>query len=99
MRAISAIDVALWDIKGKALGQPVYKLLGGYRDRVPTYLGALPPWKSSIGMRRLASTEGPVDEVPPRCRPTVAGEIARLETMRDAVGPDVDLMIATRDGT
>ena len=36
-RSISAIDVALWDIKGKALGQPVYKLLGGYRDRVPTY--------------------------------------------------------------
>ena len=34
---LSAIDVALWDIAGKALGQPVYKLLGGYRDRIPTY--------------------------------------------------------------
>src|SRR5262245_22851438 len=35
LRAASAIDVAAWDIKGKALGQPVYRLLGGARDRVP----------------------------------------------------------------
>ena len=36
--AISAIDIALWDIKGKALGQPVYNLLGGLvRDRVVCY--------------------------------------------------------------
>ena len=36
--AISAIDVALWDIKGKSLGAPVYKLLGGpARDRIPVY--------------------------------------------------------------
>ena len=36
-RAVSAIDVALWDIRGKALGQPVYRLLGGFADRVPAY--------------------------------------------------------------
>ncbi|MFH1006841.1 MAG: mandelate racemase/muconate lactonizing enzyme family protein [Candidatus Latescibacterota bacterium] len=37
-RAMSAIDVALWDIKGKALGVPIYQLLGGKcRDRVPVY--------------------------------------------------------------
>src|SRR5438552_14972271 len=35
--ALSAIDIALWDIKGKALGLPVWKLLGRFRDRVPTY--------------------------------------------------------------
>src|SRR5262245_14188756 len=35
--ALSAIDTALWDIKGKALDQPLWKLLGGHRDRVPTY--------------------------------------------------------------
>ena len=36
--AISAIDIALYDIKGKALGVPVYQLLGGkQRDRVPTF--------------------------------------------------------------
>ncbi len=42
--ALSAIDTALWDIKGKALGQPLWKLLGGHRQRVPTYAsGSLPP--------------------------------------------------------
>ena len=36
--AIAAVDIALWDIKGKALGVPVYELLGGrVRDRVLTY--------------------------------------------------------------
>ena len=35
--ALSAIDVALWDIKGRALDQPLWKLLGGHRDRVATY--------------------------------------------------------------
>lgn len=38
MRAISAVDTALWDLKGKALGVPVYELLGGAtRDRIRTY--------------------------------------------------------------
>jgi L-alanine-DL-glutamate epimerase-like enolase superfamily enzyme len=36
-RAASAMDFARWDIRGKAAGQPVYKVLGGYRDRVPCY--------------------------------------------------------------
>ena len=35
--AISAIDTALWDIMGKAFNQPVYKLLGGARDKVLAY--------------------------------------------------------------
>jgi len=40
--ALSAIDVALWDIKGKALGLPLWKLLGGGRDHIATYAsGAL----------------------------------------------------------
>jgi L-alanine-DL-glutamate epimerase-like enolase superfamily enzyme len=34
-RAASAIDAAAWDIRGKALGQPVWRLMGGFRDRVP----------------------------------------------------------------
>src|ERR1700681_244252 len=40
--ALSAIDIALWDIRGKALGAPLARLLGGLRDRVPAYAsGAL----------------------------------------------------------
>ena len=36
--AVSAIDIALWDIKGKALGMPVWRLLGGAQSRVPAYI-------------------------------------------------------------
>lgn len=35
--AMSAIDIALWDIAGKATSKPLYKLLGGFRDIIPTY--------------------------------------------------------------
>jgi D-arabinonate dehydratase len=37
LRDISALDVALWDLVGQVVGQPLYKLIGGYRDRVPAY--------------------------------------------------------------
>ena len=40
--ALSAIDIALWDIRGKALNLPLWQLIGGFRERVPTYAsGAL----------------------------------------------------------
>ncbi len=35
--AISAVDIGLWDLKGKIFGVPIYKLLGPYTDRVPIY--------------------------------------------------------------
>src|SRR2546430_2728280 len=35
MRALSAVDIALWDLKAKFAGMPLWKLLGGFRDRVP----------------------------------------------------------------
>ena len=35
--AMAAVDIAVWDIIGKAAGQPVYKLIGGFRDRMPVY--------------------------------------------------------------
>lgn len=42
LEAISAIDIALWDLKGQALGQPVYNLLGGrVRERIPVYASRL----------------------------------------------------------
>lgn len=38
VRAISAVDIALWDIKGKRANLPIHKLLGAYRDKVPVYI-------------------------------------------------------------
>ena len=38
---ICSIDLALWDLAGRALNTPVYKMLGGYRDRVPAYASTM----------------------------------------------------------
>jgi L-alanine-DL-glutamate epimerase-like enolase superfamily enzyme len=95
--ALSAIDIALWDIKGKALGQSVCSLLGGYRERVPTYAsGALMrpfnveylaeagPRLVSLGFRQMKMQLG--------AEPTVAREVERVRVMRESVGEDIDLM-------
>jgi galactonate dehydratase len=54
MRAISALDMALWDVKGQALGVPVYELLGGaVRKRVPVYATGMPYDGAAELARRL----------------------------------------------
>ena len=40
VRSIGAMDIALWDIAGKAAGLPIHRLLGSYRDRVPAYISS-----------------------------------------------------------
>ena len=95
--ALSAIDMACWDLKGKAVGQSVCALLGGLRDRVATYAsGALMrphpvdylakagPRLRDMGFRQMKMQCG--------SEPTVAASVERVRTMREAIGPDVDLM-------
>ena len=95
--ALSAIDIALWDIKGKALNQPVCSLLGGCRDRAPTYasgalmrpmsLGYLAeagPRLVASGFRQMKTQMG--------AEPTAEREVARIRTLREAIGDDIDLM-------
>jgi L-alanine-DL-glutamate epimerase-like enolase superfamily enzyme len=92
--ATSAIDVALWDIAGKALGQPVWKLLGGYRESLPAYA-------SSAHMPAIEDYLREVEEI--RSRGYLAykihpigranEDIAVCRAVREAVGPDFPLML------
>jgi L-alanine-DL-glutamate epimerase-like enolase superfamily enzyme len=103
MMAISAIDIALWDIKGKWLGQPVYRLLGGpVRDKIPAYASAvgysLELDKVKERVKQFASDgyqatkwflrEGPTDGPE-----GVHKNVELIKTIREAAGPDMDIMI------
>src|ERR1700735_3993441 len=85
MLALSAIDTALWDIKGKALEQPLWKLLGGARDRVNTYASGslrrgLTDAQAATAARRLVD-KGFVEmktQMALRGNPTPAEEGARV---------------------
>src|SRR5215468_594824 len=97
--ALSAIDTALWDIKGKALDQPLWQLLGGHRDRVPTYAsGSLRRGLTDKQAQRAARTllQKGFREMKTQMglpgNPTPAEEVRRVRVVRDAIGPDIKLM-------
>jgi L-talarate/galactarate dehydratase len=97
--AISALDTAFWDIRGKALGQPLWKLLGGVRERVPTYAsGAL---TRGLSLDRVVQAGATLKErgwremktqlaLPGETTPTK--EVDRMRRVREAIGPDIKLM-------
>jgi len=97
-RAIAAIDIGLWDIRAKAARLPLYKLLGGFRDRVPTYIAG-GYYEEGKGLRELAqemeanvrmgakAVKMKIGGVP------IAEDVARVRTAREAIGPDVKLMV------
>ena len=102
--AISGIEQALWDILGKALGVPVYELLGGrVRDRVRLYAngprGETPEEVAESCVRLVEAGWGALKLVPFEAVPGVAGQRElrearrRMQLIRDAVGPDVDILI------
>ncbi|MFB6161298.1 MAG: mandelate racemase/muconate lactonizing enzyme family protein [Haloferacaceae archaeon] len=95
--ATSAVDIALWDIKGKQYGEPVWRLLGGAQPTVPGYVtfGLLDYSEDQLvevatdfvdrGQVGLKMKVGE-DNDP-------AEDAARVAAVREAVGDDVDLMI------
>lgn len=103
--AISGIEHALWDIAGKALGVPVYQLLGGKcRDRVPIYLhagGATPEELAENAAARLARYGCNTVKVSPFAPGRAAlssgalnrAAAARLEALRRALGDDVEIAV------
>lgn len=107
--AIAAIDLALWDLKGQILGQPVWRLFGGARPQVPVYatfgfaffdreeLAATAQAWVERGFRRLKMTVGHHalqrrDEPRPLAE-VIAEDVKRVEAVRSAVGPDVQIFI------
>ncbi len=98
--ALAAIDIALWDIRGKALGQPLWKLLGGARQRVADLCERLaapqPVARRSRDRGREAQGKGlPRSQDAARlARPDdpPAKEVERARAVREALGPDIKLM-------
>jgi galactonate dehydratase len=103
MAAVSGIDVALWDIKGKALGVPVHALIGGaIRDRMWCYGrfdGPDPEAAAAHARREVArgftalkgdpfSSWGP-----PLAARAIEAAVAIVAAVRDAVGPDIEILI------
>ncbi|MEX0926054.1 MAG: galactonate dehydratase [Dehalococcoidia bacterium] len=114
MAAIGAIDIALWDIKGKAAGLPVYELLGGptrEKVRLYTHLGGNTPQALAEHARRFVADGFTAARLYPfgdfgrsdfeegrglenmSYTSMVRNAVERVEAVRDAVGPDIDIMI------
>jgi L-rhamnonate dehydratase len=107
--AIAAVDVALWDLKGKFLGQPVWRLLGAARAKVPVYttfgigaysreeLAAAAKWWVARGHRRLKMVVGhhalQRRDEPREIEGVIAEDARRVRAVRDAVGMEVDLHV------
>ncbi len=93
---IAAIDLALWDLVGRAVGQPVWRLLGAQRDKVPAYamvgwleldldgLKAVCAKAMDQGFRGVKMKVG---------AETLSEDVRRIETVRAAIGPDAPLMV------
>ncbi len=106
MSALAAFDVACWDLMGQALGVPVWRLLGGrFRDRVPAYANgwyqaervpeaftALAAGVVARGYRalKLDPFGAAFGEL---AAPEVRRSLAIVAAVREAVGPDVEIMI------
>jgi L-rhamnonate dehydratase len=102
IEAISAVDIALWDIIGKAAGQPVYKLLGGKtRDRIPVYASRLYAREDlelvaaeaagfvKKGFRAVKQRFG---YGPKEGLTGMRKNLELIRTVREAIGPDIELM-------
>ena len=103
MSAISGIEIALWDIKGKALGVPVYELLGGkMRDRIWTYGrwdGLTPELAVENALNHTSQGLTALKGDPFEHRGIFIDKesedlaVAKLRAVRETVGPDVELLV------
>ena len=93
---ISAVDIALWDLRGKATGQSLARMAGGASDRCRAYAGGID--LNFPLPKLLAATRGYLDRGFNGIKikigqPTLAEDIARIAAVRDLIGPDVAFMV------
>jgi L-alanine-DL-glutamate epimerase-like enolase superfamily enzyme len=94
--AMSGIDMALWDIRGKACGWPLYKLLGGAQKPIPAYAGgrlARLPGAVRAGRRGAPHLDAGYKAVKLRVGDSPARDLARIAAVRKAVGDDIDILV------
>ena len=95
---ISAIDIALWDIKGKACGRPLHKLLGGFSDSVPVYVAG-GYYEEGKGLEELAAEMSQSVELGATAvkmkigGASIAEDVERVRLVRETLGPDIKLMV------
>ena len=92
IQAISGIDLALWDLAGKAAGRPVYQLLGGAtKEKVAVYLTSK---NVQLGLDRgIRAFKLPIDSAPQNGRAGMRKAVGEIEAARRAIGADAELMI------
>ena len=94
--AISAVDIALWDIRGKRAGEPLWKMAGGASDRCKAYCGGidlnfpLPKLLDNVRGYVAAGFNGVKIKVG---KPTLAEDLERAQAVRETLGPDVAFMV------
>lgn len=97
LRAASAIDVACWDLKGKALGLPVWKLAGGFRGRMPVSAnwGLMPgPEKDWVAKHLEGILALGFKAVKAPCGfATIEKSVEHVTHIREVVGPDVKIIV------
>ena len=104
LSALAGVEVALWDIKGKALGAPISMMLGGaVRDKIRAYAngprGATPDELARSAADLVARGFSAMKFTPFEATPLLAGRrsineaVAKTRAVREAVGPDIELMI------
>src|SRR4029453_3666969 len=91
---LAPLDIAVWDAAGKTLGQPLYRLLGGYRDRLPTYASdgrwySLTPRRLGESAKRHVADGFGAVKLRLGKEATPEAEARRVQAVRDAVGPGV----------
>ena len=93
--AISGIDMALWDIRGKALGLPLYKVLGGTRKAIPAYAGGVSlgyQEKSRLIDEAQTSVDRGYQAIKLRVGDSVDKDVERMGAVRAAFGKELAIL-------